>query len=310
MRRALRVICDRSAFANEVNFAKLTNEEWLVKLDSLVGNKRVKFFHSQYFFDETLASYASERNRVLLRKQLPSLFKFYEGRWFKLMGAMLESEISNQNHCVFMPEHKRRKMQKSMLDCICDDNWTDYQKDHLEFVERKNNLEEACLAIRNQSNDLRKEAKLKSPKSSQIPTFDEYCKLEYDDWVKQCLIHTSDVFTKMIVQTGNDPCYETSKYPYTSAWFVGTLFVKYYSEHISLKIDKNAFVDVAQLCYLNDTDVIISNDGKFMKSAFDHLWKAKNKKFLSTDEFVELIDRTSCKWPSPLSLEYHSQGTP
>lgn len=53
----------------------------------------------------------------------------------------------------------------------------------------------------------------------------------------------------------------------------------------------NAQADYEQLAYLNWADVFVSNDEGFLASAFADLWRPRNKRLLTCQEFVGLVER-------------------
>ena len=59
--------------------------------------------------------------------------------------------------------------------------------------------------------------------------------------------------------------------------------------HPDVPIDQNAQMDFEQLCYLVWADLIVSNDTRFFKLAFDAIWRPKKKILMSTDEFLDLV---------------------
>lgn len=54
-------------------------------------------------------------------------------------------------------------------------------------------------------------------------------------------------------------------------------------------IDKNGLPDLQIILYLNDVDIMVSNDWHFMKTAFRALWERRGKRFMSSREFSEFI---------------------
>jgi len=57
-----------------------------------------------------------------------------------------------------------------------------------------------------------------------------------------------------------------------------------------LKIDKNDRNDAEHLSFLLFADILVSDDEKYMKKAFDLLYKGTNKRILKLDQFLSFID--------------------
>ena len=85
--------------------------------------------------------------------------------------------------------------------------------------------------------------------------------------------------------------------PYFTDWIIGILYMQYYSmRYPDEPIDKNAQSDIQHLLYLRDCDAIVSEDQRFMKKAWEDLYKPKGKLYLTIDDL--LCDRIAN--PSPL----------
>jgi len=55
------------------------------------------------------------------------------------------------------------------------------------------------------------------------------------------------------------------------------------------RIDRNTEADIELLMYLPHADVVVSNDLRFLRRAFDTLWKPKGKSLFATEEFTDWI---------------------
>ena len=81
-------------------------------------------------------------------------------------------------------------------------------------------------------------------------------------------------------------------YPFYTSFVEAAVFHMYHAAaRPNEAIDTNAQPDYEQLCYLLKADVIVSNDLRFMKSVFDALWAPKGKRFMTCEQFVEMVER-------------------
>ena len=83
-------------------------------------------------------------------------------------------------------------------------------------------------------------------------------------------------------------------YPLYSLFIEGIMFSVFYAAtRHNDPIDINAQADVEQLCYLFWSDVVVSNDEAFFKTAFDELWKPRGKRLMNCEEFVVFLSNVS-----------------
>ncbi len=83
-----------------------------------------------------------------------------------------------------------------------------------------------------------------------------------------------------------------ARYPFYSAFVEGFLYAFYYAatEH-SEPLDRNAQVDYELLAHLTWADLVVSDDQKFFRRAFETMWKPRGKRLESAEGFAALMDR-------------------
>ena len=75
--------------------------------------------------------------------------------------------------------------------------------------------------------------------------------------------------------------------PYFTDWVVGLHYIQYYAmRYPNEQIDKNAQSDIQHLLYLRDSDAIVSEDQRFMKKAWEELYKPKGKLYFNIDDLL------------------------
>lgn len=82
------------------------------------------------------------------------------------------------------------------------------------------------------------------------------------------------------------------QYPYFSQFVINNLYMAY---HAMTKnndaLDENAQVDLDLMTYLLNADVLVSNETKFLKCAFDDMWKPRRKVLFTSAEFANFIQK-------------------
>lgn len=80
-------------------------------------------------------------------------------------------------------------------------------------------------------------------------------------------------------------------YPFYTSFVQGFLYAGFYAmvRHQD-PIDRNAQADYEQLCYLNYADLVVSNDERFFRAAFEELWAPRGKGLMSGEEFVRFVE--------------------
>jgi hypothetical protein len=83
-----------------------------------------------------------------------------------------------------------------------------------------------------------------------------------------------------------------ARFPFYTAFVEGFLYNGYYAAvEQNDRLDRNAQEDYEQLAYLTWADVIVSDDQKFFRRAFDELWKPRGKRLETAEGFVALVER-------------------
>jgi len=70
--------------------------------------------------------------------------------------------------------------------------------------------------------------------------------------------------------------------PYYADWVRGLLYAQYYvMRYDRARVDRNAQADIQHLLYLRDVDGIVSEDTRFMRQAWNDLYKERGKVYLA-----------------------------
>ena len=82
----------------------------------------------------------------------------------------------------------------------------------------------------------------------------------------------------------------TANYPFYTSFVESALFHGFHAAtRMNERIDRNAQPDYEQLCYLLWADIFVSNDTRFLASAFETLWRPRGKRLMTSETFVAMI---------------------
>jgi len=68
-------------------------------------------------------------------------------------------------------------------------------------------------------------------------------------------------------------------------------YLGYYAGHVEQAIDKNAQADLNLLSLLLNADIVVSNERRFLRTAFQELWAPHGKTLFTVPEFVEFMKK-------------------
>lgn len=276
-----RIIFDRSAFHGDA-FDGLVRSSLLAKSKA----RRISIYHTASLIEETASLYLKERHRPMLRKQLPFIIKICNDRWLQPTEVIWTKELVERvdtKQCVFMQEKDRENMEALLLR-MASENWIDpadmdtirHEKDSVK--QRSKRLRQTLVKMRDQAGEKRLP-----------PSFQEFARKNMEEFGTGILIrhlNTADRESASQIWVG-----DKDRYPYFTAFTKGMLYAAYYAMTKSNeRIDKNTQMDVEQLAYLHGVDILVSNDFRFMKDAFDVLWLPQGKQYMSTDRFITYLE--------------------
>ena len=82
------------------------------------------------------------------------------------------------------------------------------------------------------------------------------------------------------------------RFPFYSAFVEGVVYAGYHATvRHNEPIDENTQPDYEQLAYLTWADIVVSNDRRFFRQAFDAIWKRHGKRLETSESFAALVNR-------------------
>jgi hypothetical protein len=290
----MRVIFDRSAFHGN-NFDILERSP----LRKLVATNRLRVFLTPVFFEETLAAFGSKRASSAWREHLNFALDVCNGGIF-----LDQSEIWHNELVAGKGKNARylRRLRPGFIDALrrgttSDDIMAniilrDAKSAYTEDQQKKDNWKATCRWAREAMSLAIKEGKV-------TPEPVEGYRCPFSDILRLGFVEIGRKLMPLVDRDRNGQLADVwaqapNRFPYYSAFVEGVIYSIYYAANErNLPLDRNAIMDLDHLAYLTWTDLVVSNDTRFFRSAFETLWKARGKRMESTGSFVELLKATA-----------------
>ena len=236
----------------------------------------------------------SDKNKLELAKQLPFILEVCQDRWFRDIPDLWYIEIGQiSGSTPLLPNSRRNKIEAEIR--------SKYLNDEMEWddpVLAKQDVDREKAKARMYREDLKKlradiAQALKNtggPIITKLPSADEhvdrYLKLVGAGLLKLHLpAKDSHLFANKWTEN-------PGRLPYFTRYVKGVLFNDYLaiSDHRG-PIDENAVMDISLLSYLHDLDILVSNETKFMRKAFEFLFRNEGKIMMTAQEFVRYLEK-------------------
>lgn len=282
-----RILIDRSAFHGD-GFEKLLEANLL----SAAKRKCISIGLTPILLTETMRLWEREGNRQILIKQLPILIDI-PAVWFRSSAEIWERELVRNElisaTAVYGPKEIAR--QKSVLRSEPDlaEVFSESALARQEEQKRKSRL-----------NGIRKE--MRQEIGSQLKALRGQ-KFEKGGFAPFQARMIDEIGAELIAkfypsrrhsEIAHRWSRDKEKYRYFTSFVKGYLYDAYYAcAELNSPIDRNAQDDYEQLCYLNDSDVMVTSDMRFMKSAFEELWRPKGKQLWSVGRLAAFLSNCS-----------------
>ena len=271
-----RIILDRSAFTTVPRFGNLKGA-----LASVVPH-RAEVLVTPRLLDETLKLWLDNPRSVEAREHLEFILRIGSPRWFnqpvEISKLELCAYVLPDEYWFFLPSVQRSLEQKIMASIEVGR----VPPEGLRSVVR----EERKLANRLHERGV----KLRSAM---------HVRDDWDSILEKWLNHYGQgaIAKKGIYQEGkksvalNTWAGHKDRCPFFTAWVKGILYSDFYAAHYKghkgLKIDEHPQADIEHLLYLEQADVLVSEDKKFMRQAFIDLYRDRGKQYWTLDDLEQ-----------------------
>jgi hypothetical protein len=258
----------------------------------------ITVIHTPVFLEETISNYASDRStNAPWRGHLSFAVDICNGGYFLSKGDIWHSELvegRGQFAVHVLPERETRRY-RSRSDLIRNlravaetgdlaAEWDASALEREDTHRKKQAQRETFRTMRNEVSAAIRERRLTGALSA----------YSFAQFRQATFLQTGRVLMGIVDERRRGQLAELwsahpHRYPYYSAFVEGMVYAAYYAtaEHAA-PLDTNAQADYEQLAYLVWADVIVSDDTRFMRHAFQAVWKPRGKKLLTAAEFARL----------------------
>ena len=270
-----RVIFDRSAF--DQGYQALKNS----RLKDLCRDGRIRVFHTPTFLEETICAYGVARPRAAdwpehLQFALDTcnggIFREKSEIWYEELVADYgtnASYVESERLMEILRNVARNPDISQEFEASEAERENDKQK-HL-------NTKEILKEIRNDERE-----------SLGGRTWAQY---RDEQLVPNGTLLMEKVCARRAKWLADRWAQRQARYPFFTAFVEGFSYMQY---HAALrphrKMDKNAQADYEQLAFLTWADIVVSEDKKFFRDAFDAIWKPRGKRLETAESFAVLAN--------------------
>lgn len=285
----VRIVIDTNIFSGD-NFESLERSP----LSRLFAKRRVLPIYGHVFIEETLRAYGSVGKR-----------DFLASRWLLFIIATCD-RICNDFNSIFHEElvqgrgrHARQFMSckdyERFKECIpnipLDGSWHAWHATQAERdIEdgKRTAQREISKKMRAEVVDWKKAISYQPSKHGQ-PDFERYIQTEIDNTGREFISVLAKA--KNISGVANRWARHKQFYPYFTEFVRDILYEAFYAAtQPSAPIDLNAQADLNVMAHLLHGDILVSNERRFLLTAFNDLWKPRGKVLMTGPEFLKYLD--------------------
>jgi hypothetical protein len=285
----MRIIFDRSAFHGN-RFDALVQSP----LRQLVGLGIIKVFLTPVFVEETALQYGSNRGSNEWQTHLEFAAETCNGGVFLDIAQIWHEELvagdgPHARH--LLPERKNRvypsrseylaKLIQAARTGDISWAWRESAAEREEVEQKKNNQRVLHANIRNMVSTALQNGEYER---STLPAYMRTDFLRVGRYLMRLVDRQR--YGTLADQWEMEP----ERFPFYSAFVRGLMYSIFYAaEEHNQRIDRNSQADYTQLAYLLWADVIVSNDQRFMRFAFDAMWRPLGKRLYAAEEFGRML---------------------
>ena len=291
----LSIIFDRSAF-HEPGYRQLRES----CLKDLCRRGHMKVFHTPTFIEETLATYGTRKRAAGWQNHLQFALDVCNGGIFLPKQNIFHEELVAGRGTLarhLLPErpnkiHNSRPRLMNALQEIARTGdfarvWSDTEAIRIDNRQRLRNQRGILVDARIEVATIRREQGITEPLNA----------TSFGQFRASSFLHTGKelmdrVCARRAAYLADQWARCPKRFPFYTAFVEGVVYAAY---HATVKhnepIDENAQPDFEQLAYLTWADIVVSNDQRFFRQAFEAIWKPRGKRLETSDSFAALADR-------------------
>jgi hypothetical protein len=287
-----RILLDRSIFHNEETIDKLKS----CGIINACNNRNIIIYGNPILIEETTNLWFKKRKEKG-KKHLRFIFEVSNGRWFRAADEIIRLELGGHQlgrQYYFFKTEEKDNLKQQFSDTILPDKLDHSLEKEIEEAkqqEHENSIgfKKTCQHYKEYYYNFYKNKGQTPPKKIYFADFCQtFITFTGEELIKKKVTLLQEK-SKIIDNWKNNK----NKYPFFTFWVKGILYAVYHAiNRPNAKIDPNAQPDIEQLDFLQWVDIIVSDDTKFMKYAFDEFYNT-TKIFYSSSEFAEYINNSN-----------------
>ena len=291
----LRIIFDRSAFHNP-GFRQLSES----RLSELCRSGRMKVFLTPTFLEETVATYGAAERATDWANHLEYALEICNGGIFLPKEAIWREELvagrgTFAGHLVPKRQTKRHNSLPRLIEQLGEiarsgdfsHQWLATEAERKDHREKRKTQREILVDARIKVGKERKERHITEPLNAY--SYEQFRDSIFLDVGRNLMDLVS---ARRTAALGDQWARQPQRIPFYSGFVEGVVYAGY---HATIRhnepIDENTQPDYEQLAYLTWADIVVSNDRRFFRQAFEAIWKPRGKRLETTESFVALVDR-------------------
>lgn len=283
----IRLILDRSSFSR---FDDLSE-----KLLVLIKNKRASVWVTPMLLSETAEMMLKQSYVDEARRHLKFILQISEERWFQDNFEIFRSELGiwpRRNDYYFLKSLDEASWKKTMAALANGGNFTSVATKEIADGNALNRGK--MKRLRKTGIEMRLEI---AEKVRQINRSTKDIRETWNDFVSKSLVKFGiDMLIKHKYYTKFLSCISVQRweknpdaFPFFKDWISGMLYIQYYAmRHQNDPLDQNAQSDIQHLLFFRMADGIVSEEKKFMKSAWQELYAPQGKQYYSVADLDSL----------------------
>lgn len=287
--KALKVVFDTNTLAND-SFDVLEKS----RMVELVERGRIIPIYGHVFLEESYRAYGSEKHRKhLVERRLPFIAKtvrlFCEDFitiWHRelVQGRGIHAPI-------YLDERRSSTIRRAFVNVPVDGSWKAWASTatvRTEEAQKRANQRELSKQIREETKDwLARNAEFVAKHG--FPGIGEF--------IRRSLVPVARDFIHGLVKCSNPQAVynrwsrDPYGYPFFTQFMENLLYIVYHAAVKKEAIDPNAQADLDVMTHLLRADYLVSNERRFLRIAFDELWRPRGKQLFTAEEFAKYMQK-------------------
>lgn len=286
----VRVVFDTNIFSNQ-NFESLEKSP----LRRLFLRKRVLPVYGHVFVEETLRAYGSEGKREqLVKKWLPFVISTCESICNDFNGIFHEELVCGRGPrtCTLLRKRNYDRFKSNLANVPLDGTWRAWHASQAERDRddaKRNAQREISKEVRAEVSQWKQAIGYRASKHG-VPDLKRYLEAELIPAGRELLpaLVRAKASGAIADRWAKNPRF----YPYFTTFVRDMLYIAFHAmTRPNASLDLNAQADLNIMSHLLNSEILVTNEQGFMRTAFEDLWKEKGKLLMSGPEFFEYLER-------------------